>query len=103
MTSYGVWVCRSFLAKCFLENIFDLKRAERHLVSQLFRCISVLGENQVNGQDEGHFERLQGGLQWLVRRVKFETILKDHKWYLCQISRTNHAIICLYYYPTKGL
>ena len=35
------------------------------------------------------------------RRVKFETILKYHKWYLCQISRTNHAIICLYYYPQK--
>ena len=29
-----------------------------------------------------------------VRRVKFETILKYHEWYLCQISRTNHAIIC---------
>ena len=36
-----------------------------------------------------------------VRRVKFKTILKCHKWYLCQISRTNHAIICLYYYPQK--
>ena len=36
-----------------------------------------------------------------VRRVKFETILKYHKWYLCQMSRTNHAIICLYYYPQK--
>ena len=29
-----------------------------------------------------------------VRRVKFVTILKYHEWYLCQISRTNHAIIC---------
>ena len=36
-----------------------------------------------------------------VRRVKFETILKYHEWYLCQISRTNHAIICLYYYQQK--
>ena len=36
-----------------------------------------------------------------VRQVKFETILKYQKWYLCQISRTNHAIICLYYYPQK--
>ena len=27
-----------------------------------------------------------------VRRVKFETILKYHEWYLCQISRTNQAI-----------
>ena len=34
-----------------------------------------------------------------VRRVKFETILKCHEWCLCQISRTNHAIIGLYYYP----
>ena len=34
-------------------------------------------------------------------RVKFETILKYHEWYLRQISRTNHAIICLYYYPQK--
>ena len=33
-----------------------------------------------------------------VRRVKYETILKCHEWYSCQISRTNHAIICLYYY-----
>ena len=32
-----------------------------------------------------------------VRRVKFEAILKYHKWYLCQISRTIHAINCLYY------
>ena len=34
----------------------------------------------------------------VVRRVKFATILKYHKWYLCQISQTNHAIICLYFY-----
>jgi len=32
-----------------------------------------------------------------VRRVKFGAILKYHKWYLCQISRTIHAINCLYY------
>ena len=32
---------------------------------------------------------------------KFETILKYHEWYLCQISFTNHAIICLCYYPQK--
>ena len=31
-----------------------------------------------------------------VRRVKFETILKYHEWYLCQISSKNHAFICLY-------
>ena len=31
-------------------------------------------------------------------RVNFEKILKYHEWYLCQMSPTNHAIICLYYY-----
>ena len=36
-----------------------------------------------------------------VRQVKFVTSLKYHEWYLCQISRTSHAIICLYYYPQK--
>ena len=36
-----------------------------------------------------------------VRRVKYETILKYHERYLCQISRKNPAIICLYYYPQK--
>ena len=36
-----------------------------------------------------------------VGRVKFETILKYHEWYACQISRTNHAIICLFYYLQK--
>ena len=34
----------------------------------------------------------------VIRNFKFETILKYHEWYLCQISRTNHAIICLYCY-----
>ena len=29
-----------------------------------------------------------------VRPVKFETILKYHERYLCQISRKNHAIVC---------
>ena len=32
-----------------------------------------------------------------VRRVKFGAILKYHKWYLYQISRSIHAINCLYY------
>ena len=36
-----------------------------------------------------------------VRRVIFETILKYYVWYLCQISCTNYAIICLYYCVQK--
>ena len=33
-----------------------------------------------------------------VRRVKSGAIFKYHEWYLCQISRTVHAVYCLYYY-----
>ena len=29
-------------------------------------------------------------------------ILKYHEWYLCKTSHTDHAIICLYYYPQKA-
>ena len=36
-----------------------------------------------------------------IRQVKFKTILKYYKWYLCQISHTDHAAIFLYYYPQK--
>ena len=37
-----------------------------------------------------------------VGRVKFETIiLKYHEWYLCQTSRTNHAIINFVYTTTR--
>ena len=48
---------------------------------------------------EWYFEWFLHIISRAVRRVKFKTILKYHEWYLCQISRTNHAIICLYYYP----
>ena len=36
-----------------------------------------------------------------VRRMKFETILKYHTRYLCQVTRTIHAIICLYCYTQR--
>ena len=45
--------------------------------------------------------KLLYGIAQAVRQVKFETTLKYHEWYLCQISCTNHAIICLYYFPQK--
>ena len=32
---------------------------------------------------------------------KTKVIFQIHEWYLCQISCTNYAIICLYYYPQK--
>ena len=42
---------------------------------------------------EGYFEIVI--ISRAVRQVKFETILKYHEWYLCQLPRTKHAIICL--------
>ena len=37
----------------------------------------------------------------IVIQKSLSLSLKYHEWYLCQISRTNHAIICLYHYPQK--
>lgn len=39
MTSYSAWDC-NFLAKCFLENVFDLER-KRNLISELFRYVWI--------------------------------------------------------------
>ena len=38
-----------------------------------------------------------------VRRVKFETILKFHEWYLRQISRTKSCYYLFILLPAKGL
>ena len=50
---------------------------------------------------EWYFEIVIQNFANRYRRVKFVTIWKYHEWYICQMSRTNHAIICLYYYPQK--
>ena len=72
---------------------------------QIFFCKISIGINNMICSDFQHkyysyiFQNYV--ISRAVRRVKFETILKYHEWYFCQISRTNHAIICLYYYPQK--
>ena len=50
---------------------------------------SVFGINTT-----GDISKLLYAISRAVRRVKIETILKYHEWYLCQISRTDQAIIC---------
>ena len=45
-----------------------------------------------------HILKLLYVISRAVWRVKFETVLKYHECYLCQMSHTNHAIFCLYYY-----
>ena len=48
---------------------------------------------------EWYFEIVIRNFTSRYRRMKFEIILKYHEGNLRLISRTNHAIICLYYYP----
>ena len=38
-------------------------------------------------------------LLYVILQNLRQIILKYNEWYLYQISRTNHTIICLYYYP----
>ena len=59
-------------------------------------CSAVFGKNTTSD-----ISNLLYVISRAVRRVNFEAILKYQESYLCQISRTNHAIICLYL-PTKG-
>ena len=44
----------------------------------------------------GDISKLLYVISQAIRRVKNETGLKYHEWYLCQISRSNQAIIGLY-------
>ena len=44
----------------------------------------------------GDISKLLYVISQAIRRVKNETSLKYHEWYLCQISRSNQAIIGLY-------
>ena len=65
-------------------------------VQVMARLVEIFGINTTRD-----ISKLSYVISRAVRRLKFETILKYHEWYLCQISRTNYAIICLYYYPQK--
>ena len=91
------YVCWRF----FSWNNFKIFRGALLL---LISCISsliawfvvIFGINTTSDISELLYE-----ISRAVRRLKFETILKYHEWYLCQISRSNNAIICLSYYPQK--
>ena len=56
----------------------------------------IFGINTTNG-----ISNLFYVISRAVRGVKFETVLKYHERFLCQISRTDRTIICLYNYPLK--
>ena len=65
-------------------------------VQVMARLVEIFGINTTSD-----ISKLLYVISRAVRRLKFEIILKYHEWYLCQISRTNYASICLYYYPQK--
>lgn len=56
-----------------LQNVFDIQRERHVVVDELFRYIWILNENQVNGQDERHFERPQGGPLHVARLTDYHT------------------------------
>ena len=81
---------------------------QRKLMSNFTRYVISIGNSMIcsdinnwHKYHEWYISKLLYFISRAVRQVKFETILKYHSWYLCQISHTNHAIICLYYYPQK--
>ena len=63
--------------------------------------ITVKKLRNTNFISSRHVKREKTLLPVDVRRSKTPLLKLPNKWYLRQISRTNHAIICLYYYQQK--
>ena len=82
---------------------FALYPPKRSYVKNLWLSIgnSMICSDIWHKYHEWYFEIVIQNFASRYRRVKFVTIWKYHEWYICQMSRTNHAIICLYYYPQK--
>ena len=96
MTYLKHWtVCKKYFAT---KN--DRIWAARNIASYRHWIVLVCIGNSMISSDIWH-KYHEWYFKIVIRNLKFETILKYHEWYLCQISRTNHAIICLYYYPKK--
>ena len=97
------WAFTIFSKSTLIWSIWDCIRLKvcttifyNLLVKVIARFVVIFGINTTSD-----ISKLLYVISWAVRRVKFEAILKYHKWYLCQISHTNPAIICLYHYPQR--
>ena len=77
-------VCNFHIKVFQIKNTIALSQSN----CRNFSCSSIIGLNTTSD------------ISKLSQKLRI-TISKYHSWYLCQISHTNHAIICLYYYPQK--
>ena len=81
-----------------IERTFSLLAIR---VTPVFTKKVCIGNSMIGINTTSDISKLLYVISRAVRRVRLETILKYHEWYLYQISGTIHAIICLYYYPRK--
>ena len=65
------------------ERTTDVPSLQYILVHVIASFVVIFGINTTSDISKLSYE-----ISRTVRRVKFETILKYHSWYLCQISRT---------------
>ena len=79
------------------SKIREWLKLVRDLVEVIAWFVVIFGINTTS-----EISKLLYVISRAVRRGKFETILKYHKWYLCQISRTNHSMILFVYATTLG-
>ena len=99
-----LWPCLLIVVKFYswyhVSPLFLYCEIEQIVVRSTYKLLWVIAWFVVifGINSKSDISKLLYEISQAVRRVKFETILKYHKWYLCQILRTNHAIICLYYY-----
>ena len=95
---WSLWEVIIIRRNCIFVTFGSIWPIRYWVFINILQCISIYRYNSMIRSD---ISKVLYVISRAVRRVKFETILKYHEWYLCQISRTNHAIICLYYYPHK--
>ena len=83
----------------FSEESYFIKAIENFFPVFAYPDINTRGVEKIlysyaNPQLRLGFANKENVFYCLIVMRKFETILKYLKWYLCQISCTNHAIIC---------
>ena len=96
---YSVWILKTE-STVSVTSIWD-RRSGTYILSVNLGKLKMYSSFCSENNDHTHISIGNSDIKLLYVISKFETISKYHDWYLCQISRTNHAIICLYYYPQK--
>ena len=92
MTQTNLSCDNSWSARGYVLRL-KIKIASLKFLTMIWIGNSMICSDIFHKYHECDISKLSNVISRAVRRVKFETILKYHEWYLCQMLPTNHAII----------